>query len=80
MDLPDFFRASVIKALLFAHPSEKPVQFELLGQRCGLLLCIGITAEELAIKRASGSDALLALLKQGGVFPYTVLQRESVTL
>jgi len=80
MDLPDFFRGSVIKALLFAHPSDKPVQFELLGQRCGLLLCIGITAEELAIRRASGSDALLALLKQRGVFPYTDLQRKSVTL
>ena len=80
MDLPDFFRDSVIKALLFAHPSDKSVQFELLGLRCGLLLCIGITAEELAIKRASGADALLALLKERGVVPYTVLQRESVTL
>jgi hypothetical protein len=80
MDLADFFRGSVIKALLFAHPSDKPVQFELLGLPCGLLLCIGITAEELAVTRASGSDALLGVLKQRGVFPYTVLQRESVTL
>jgi hypothetical protein len=78
MDLPDFFKGSVIKALLFAQPSEKPVQFDLLGQRCGLLLCIGITAEELALKQSSGSATLLARLKQRGVFPYTVLQRESV--
>lgn len=80
MDLPDFFRDSAIKALLFAHPGDNPVQFQLAGQRCGLLLCIGITAEELAIKQASGSDVLLALLKQRGVFPYTILERESVTL
>ena len=31
MDLPDFFPGSVIKALLFAHPSDAPVQFEFLG-------------------------------------------------
>jgi len=79
MDLPDFFSESVIKALLFAHPADQPVQFEFLGTQYGLLLCIGITAEELAFRRANGSDALLAVLKQRGVFPYTVLQRESVT-
>ncbi|MBI3878653.1 MAG: suppressor of fused domain protein [Verrucomicrobia bacterium] len=79
MDLPDFFSGSIIKALVFAHPSDQPVQFEFLGQRYGLLLCIGITAEELAFGRSSGSDALLALLRQRDVFPYTVLQRESVT-
>lgn len=79
MDLPNFFSDSVIKALFFAHPSFKPVRFEFLGQQYGLLLCIGITAEELAFSRANGSDALLALLKKRDVFPYTVLQRDSVT-
>jgi hypothetical protein len=79
MDLPDFFAGSVIKALLFAHPADQPVQFEFLGRHYGLLLCIGITAEELALRHASGSDALLALLRQRGVFPFTMLQRASVT-
>ena len=64
---------------MFTHPGDRPVQFEFLGQRYGLLLCIGITAEELAFKLANGSESLLALLKQRGVFPYTVLQRQSVT-
>ena len=80
MDLPDFFPGSVIKALLFAHPSDAPVQFEFLGRQYGLLLCLGITAEELAFRHASGFDALLALLRERGVFPYTILHRESVTL
>jgi suppressor of fused protein SUFU len=79
MDLPDFFPGSVIRALLFAHPGTKPVQFRFLGQSYGLLLCIGITAEELAFKHANGSVALLELLTGQDIFPYTILQRESVT-
>ncbi len=79
MDLKDFFAGSVIEALLFTHPGEQPVEFEFLGQRYGLLLCIGITGAELAFKRAHGADQLLALLRERGVFPYTMLQRESVT-
>ena len=54
--------------------------FEFLGRRYGLLLCIGITSEELAFKQASGSDSLLALLKQHAVFPYTIPDRPSVPL
>ena len=79
MDLPGFFSGLVIQALLFAHPGDYPVQFEFLGKSYGLLLCIGITAEELAFKRDNGSGALLTLLRERAVFPYTVLQRESVT-
>jgi len=79
MDLTNFFSDSVIEALLFTHPAEQPVQFECLGQRYGLLLCIGITGAELAFKRANGADQLVAMLRERGVFPYTVLHRESVT-
>lgn len=79
MDLKDFFAGSVIEALLFTHPGEQPVEFECLGQRYGLLLCIGITGAELAFKHAHGAEQLLALLRERSVFPYTVLQRESVT-
>lgn len=79
MDLQDFFDDSVIEALLFTHPGEQPLQFEFLGQRYGLLLCIGITGAELAFKQAHGAEQLLARLRERGVFPYTVLRRESVT-
>jgi Suppressor of fused protein (SUFU) len=80
MDLGEFFRDSTIRALLFALPSEEPVRLEFLGKCYGLLLCIGITAEELAFKQANDSKCLLALLKQYGVFPYTTPDRPSVPL
>ncbi len=80
MDIGPFFGDSTIRALLFTHPREQPVQFELLGQRCGLLLGIGITAKELAYKTAHGAEALLALLRQHGVFPYTIPDRPTVPL
>jgi hypothetical protein len=80
MDMGTFFGDSTIRALLFTHPAEHPVHFEFHGVRYGLLLCIGITAEELAFKQASGSERLLALLKEHGVFPYTTPDRPSAPL
>jgi hypothetical protein len=81
MDLQTFFGSgSTIRALLFAHSNDEPIRFEFLGKRYGLLLCIGITADELAFKRANGSAKLLGLLKQHGVFPYTIPDRPSVPL
>ena len=81
MDLGTLFgEDSTIRGLLFAHPGEQPAHFAFLGNCYGLLLCIGITAEELAFKHANGSDGLLAALKQQGVFPYTIPDRLSVVL
>src|SRR5262249_47767131 len=80
MDLATFFGDSTIRALLFTHPRKQAVHFEFLGKRYGLLLCIGITAEELAFKQAHGADSLLALLREHGVFPYTTPDRPSVSL
>lgn len=80
MDVGTFFGDSTIRALLFTHPSEQSMHFEFLGQRYGLLLCVGITSEELAFKQARGSAGLLTLLKQHGVFPYTTPNRRSVPL
>jgi len=80
MDIGEFFGDATLRAVLFAHPGEQPAQFDLLGQRCGLLLCVGITAEELAFAQLRGAAALLALLKDHAVFPYTVPGRPSVPL
>jgi hypothetical protein len=80
MDVGTYFGDSTIRALLFTHPADKPVHFEFLGQRYGLLLCVGITAEELAFKQAKGSESLLALLKEHHIFPYTTPDRPSVPL
>jgi hypothetical protein len=80
MDVGTFFGDSTIRALLFAHPREDAVQFEFLGEQYGLLLCLGITAEELTFGRTHGAEKLLVLLKQHGVFPYTTPNRASVPL
>ena len=80
MDLGTFFGDSSIRALLFAHPKEQEIQFSVLGQNCSLLLCVGITSEELAYGRSEGTEKLLSLLKQHDVFPFTIPERSSVPL
>ena len=80
MDIGEFFGDATLRAMLFAHPGKQPVHFEFLGQRYCLLLCIGITADELAFARTRSTEELLALLKQHGVFPYTTPDRPSVPL
>lgn len=81
MDIPDkFFGDKTLRAVLFAHPAVPPVPLEFLGQKYGLLLCVGITGDELAYSRAKGTAKLLAALKLHKVFPYTVPDRKSVIL
>jgi hypothetical protein len=41
------------------------------GQRAGVLLCLGITQEEYDCLCERGNDALLAGLKQAGIYPFT---------
>ncbi len=43
-----------------------------------IMLCVGITSEELQYLQASGYDALLTRLRSAGVFPFTDLTRGSV--
>ncbi len=80
MDVGAYFGDSTIRALVFTHPREEPVWFEFLGVRYGLLLCVGITAKELAFGRSQGTERLLALLREHGVYPYTTPDRPSVPL
>jgi hypothetical protein len=68
--------ASRIKAFLF----DTYATFDLFGRSCDLRLCIGITKPELQFKMEHGSERLLALLKNHGVYPFTDLDRESVPL
>jgi hypothetical protein len=78
MDLKNFFHDDTIRGLVFANPQEPPPSFEVLGQKCGLLLCIGITQNELDFADAEGSAKLLDLLKKNKIFPYTIPNRPSV--
>lgn len=78
MEFPRRQAGSTLKGLVFTHPGEQPSYFRFLGRRYGLLLCIGVTKDELAWAKTEGSDALLPILKERGVFPYTVFDRGSV--
>jgi len=53
---------------------------EVLDAPAGLLLCLGITADELELCHAgeNGYDDLLARLKAADVYPFTDLKRKSV--
>ncbi len=44
----------------------------------GVLLCLGITPDELSFVRENGPDKLVSRLKQNGVYPFTDLSRQSV--
>jgi hypothetical protein len=78
MDIPSYFKDSSIRGLYFTLLGNGKTHFELLGEKYGLLLCIGITDDELEYKLEHGSEMFLNLLKEHGVFPYTNLQRASV--
>lgn len=78
MDIGQFFGDRSLRAVLFCHPQAEPVRFELNGRACGVLLCVGITKDELSFKMKKGSAALLALLKKNRVFPFTEPNRASV--
>ena len=68
MDIePGIPKGSTINALIFDNYST----FALFGETCNLLLCIGITQEELQFKMEYGSNALLERLKREKIYPYT---------
>jgi len=75
MDIgPAVPRGSTIDALLFLEYAR----FRVLDRDCGLLLCIGITAEELSACRAGRRSQVETALKDHNIYPYTDLFRKSV--
>jgi hypothetical protein len=73
MDFPD---NSNLKALVFVEPALP--EFEFWGRKYSILLCVGITESELEYAFAKGSAALLDLLEDNGILPYTDFDRVSV--
>ncbi len=65
---------SSIRALLFLELCR----FVFRGEQAGVLLCIGITSEELHACRESGSSAVYKHLVSDGAYPYTDLSRKPV--
>lgn len=70
---------TTVAALLFTRPDPPADAFSVRGTPAGLILCIGITADEFAACKNYGSGVMLRMLKEKGVFPYTEMLRESVT-
>lgn len=65
---------STIAALLF----QEYGRFSVRGQKAGLLLCIGITADELKVCRKGRRAEVEQAMKIAGVYPYTDWYRQSV--
>jgi hypothetical protein len=65
---------STITGLLFADFGR----FRVRGREAGLLLCFGITADELDACRDGKREHVETALKDSGVYPYTDLFRASV--
>lgn len=53
--------------------------FEVEGKKYGLLLCLEIFPSELEYAQTHGTEALIARLKEAGVYPYSDLDRQPVT-
>ena len=64
---------STVCALLFAEFAR----FEIRGRRAGVLLCIGITRDELIACRAGYRERVEYMLKAMDVWPYTEFFRQS---
>lgn len=65
---------STISAFLFCDYG----QFKVRDQDAGIVLCLGITADELHMCRNGARPRLESLLQSKGVFPFTDLYRKSV--
>ena len=74
MDIgPALPEPTTLSAFLFAEYGT----FHLHDKRCGLLLCVGITPDELEACMAGKGDQVVARLKTKGIFPFTDLRRAS---
>lgn len=81
MDIgPALPAGSTIAAFLFTEPPLPENSFLVADQQCGLLLCVGITAAELALCHRGLSSSVLEALIAADVFPFTDLTRASVSL
>lgn len=75
MDIgPALPKGSRLTALAFIPHAT----FQVRGRDCGLLLCLGITSDELDAYHEHGSAFVLDHLKVKGVFPFSDLVRGSV--
>jgi hypothetical protein len=70
--------ASAIRWLLVEPPQHYPAAFDLASGRVDLFHLVGATDAEVDLARETDQDTLVALLKQGGVYPRTDAARASL--
>ena len=63
-----------ITAFLF----NKYTELDFMGKKAGLMLCVGITPQELEYSQKHGGKQLIEALVRSGVYPFTDLKRTSV--
>ncbi len=63
-----------IQGVLFASECSSIID----GKSYGIFRIIGLTRSEMEYKQSRGLKALTTLLKKGGVYPHTIVDRESV--
>jgi hypothetical protein len=66
-------KGSTITGFLFLEYAR----FTYRDRDAGLLLCLGVTEDELQLCKAGGRDKVIAALKAAQVYPYTDLSRPS---
>lgn len=66
------------KAPLQGVVLEKQSSTTIYKRKYGIIRVIGLTRAEMDYKRVHGFPALKRLLKQGGVYPHTLVRRKSV--
>jgi hypothetical protein len=75
MDIgPALPQPTQLVVFLFVHYATVTVD----ERTAGILLCLGITQDELTFARKNGPHELMSLLKRAGVYPFTDLSRCSV--
>lgn len=79
MDLGDSRpEESNIAALLFQRPNPPGDGITIFGSPASLLLCVGITQSEFDACKNFGTGVMGRMLRENNIFPYTVLDRDSV--
>ncbi len=65
---------SDIKALIFSQYAN----FKVKRKKYGILLIVGITADELEWAKENGGENLIKKLKETGIYPKTDFNRKSI--
>ncbi|HEX5106772.1 MAG TPA: suppressor of fused domain protein [Pirellulaceae bacterium] len=77
-DNMEIYRAVPKNSTIYGFLFFDYARFEVLGNRAGLLLCVGITEDELNACRTGRRQEVENALKAANVYPYTDLFRSSV--